>query len=160
MMTEQLLTELTSAARGLHEAELRLLLQLAKKLPTTGAKPFTSPSAKPPIEVATDAELDGRWGNPAVFKDPPRWNAESYEGMQFSACPADYLDSLAGFLDWRAQKEDEERKVDKQGRPRSAWSRKEAKLARGWAERLRRNGVKPAPQSESFGGFHEDDIPF
>jgi hypothetical protein len=165
-MTEQLLTELTSAARSLPETELRLLLQLAKKLPTTGVKPVTPPtpsparSGKPPIEVATDEELNGRWGNPAVFKDPPRWEGQPYEGVQFSACPPEYLENLASFLEWRAQKEDEQDKRDKQGRPRSSWSRKEAKLARGWADRLRRNAVKPAPQSESFGGFHEDDIPF
>jgi hypothetical protein len=163
-MNEQLLTELNNTARNLPETELRLIVNLAKRLPQEAA--LQAPAGArviPQPEAATDRELNSQYGNPTVYKDPPRWNGESYAGMTFSECPADYLDALASFFEWRAQKEEEEGKVDSKGRPRAEWSRKDAKLARGWAKRVQsRLGASTAVASppQDMAGFGDDNMPF
>lgn len=83
-------------------------------------------------EVATDEELDGRYGDPKVFSDPKRWieqGGESYKGRQFSECPADYLEALAEMCVYFAGRETDEKK--------RGYKLKDAKFARGWARRNR-----------------------
>ncbi len=83
-------------------------------------------------DVATDAELDGRYGDPKVFGDPKRWieqGGESFKGRAFSECPPDYLDALAEMSDYFAGRETDEKK--------KGYKLKDAKFARGWARRLR-----------------------
>jgi hypothetical protein len=92
--------------------------------------------------VASDYELDGQYGNPEIKKDPPRWSGDSMVGRRFSQTSPDYLDTVAGFKDWSAAKDDAAGAVDDKGRPKSHWARKDASLARGWAKRLR-DGFKP-----------------
>lgn len=114
-------------------------------------------------EPADDRELDSKYGNPTVRKDPKRWlddGGESYAGMPFSHCPPDYLETLASFLEWRASKEEAEGKDKYAG-----YSRSDAARARGWARRIRQNGgpaVAPPADDAPAGDDPADDsdIPF
>lgn len=115
-------------------------------------------------EVANDRELDSEWGNPQIRKDPPRWNGPSFVGCNYSDATPDYLESLAGFLDWRAAKDEESGRTTAAGKPAAPYSRRDAARARGWAQRLRngwqRSAAAPAGDvpADDFGGT--DDIPF
>lgn len=100
------------------------------RLPGQAAAPARQPSGGG--EVATDEELDGRYGDPKVFSDPKRWidqGGESYKGRQFSECPAEYLDALAEMCVYFAGRETDEKK--------RGYKLKDAKFARGWARRNR-----------------------
>ena len=130
-----LLTDLQalSAATARLEARLRAEMGLAPHDVTKAAAPA----------VADDADLDGQWGNPQVRKDPPRWTGQSYAGANYSDCPPEFLDTLAGFLEWQAGKADEKNEMASNGKPRSMYLKKDASRARGHAAR---NRAKAAPR--------------
>lgn len=117
--------------------------------------------------VATDDDLDGQWGDPEVRKDPPRWKGDSFKGKKYSDCPIEFLDALAGFLDWQAGKDDEKGTDD--GKKYANYARKDAGRARGWIARLS-SGWQPttARVQKKFPGTTttdalldgDDDIPF
>jgi hypothetical protein len=93
--------------------------------------------------VASDSELDSAYGNPKVFSDPKRWITDGGESMKdklYSECPAEFLDVLAGSLDWLANQ------LEKEGKPNAGYKRKDAARARGWAKRIRAGGVLPSSQ--------------
>lgn len=114
-----------------------------------GAAP--RPAAEEGPRVASDAELDSGTGDPEVRKDPKRWKGDSYQGQRMSACPPDYLDTLADSCDWKADKDRDEaagitdpaERAKKLGYSRGA--AKEAALARGWARRLRARPAEEEP---------------
>lgn len=111
-------------------------------------RPF-SPQAlaqNPPPEqpVASDEDLDGKYGNPEVRKDPSRWKGESMVGRKYSECPPEFLDVLAALCDWRAEQD------EKKGDARSKWARLDALRARGWAKRMRTGATSSAVEA-SFG---------
>ncbi len=107
-----------------------------------------------PAEVATDADLDGQWGDPVVrAKDPRDWTGESQLGKPFSECPAEYLDLVASRLDFFAEKAENEGTLTTSGKPVAPYNRKDAARARGWAARIR-HGYKPA--ENGAGGFPSD----
>lgn len=117
-------------------------------------------------DVADDADLDSEWGNPAIRKDPPRWQGDSFAGMPMSEASPEYLESLAGFLDWCAAKADEKNELANNGKLRSIYLRKDAARARGWALR---NGNRPTRtvikgdklKEEPIPGYEsDDDVPF
>jgi hypothetical protein len=103
-----------------------------------------------PEPPASDADLNGPRGNPEVRFDPKRWEGQSYKGRTFSECDPDYLDMLAETFEYFARKEDGEGAVDKNGGPKSRWTRLDAARARGWAQRLR--GGSAARQAGPRGG--------
>ena len=118
--------------------------------------------------VASDRELDGEYGDPEIRRDPPRWTGEPFAGRRYSETSPEYLDCVADFNDWRADKDDESGAKDNKGRPKSAWARKDARLARGWAARLRSGwrpkangfgGGKPV-SDEDYGDSVDSDVPF
>lgn len=131
-------------------------------------------------EVATDDELDGEWGNPEVRKDPPAkyWKkgtpAElldiSCVGMRFSDCPADYLEALAKYKESSAWVKEKNSPNDEQQMKYASYDRRDARRARGWALRNRKNPpnvVVPGNGAGTDGDVghasseHEDsDIPF
>lgn len=156
--------------RELLEAILAELQKLNASAAT--APPFTSafPDGRAPTrgkprqggggEAAPDSDLDGQWGDPTIRKDPPRWQGQSYAGMPYSEAPADYLDTLAGFLDWAAGKAEEKNELTSNGKPRADYLRKDAARARGWALRAAKKGGgwrPPAPKAEPM---TDDDVPF
>jgi hypothetical protein len=105
--------------------------------------------------AATDRELDHpQHGDPEV-KLIPRDGVGMgvLKGQKFSRCSADFLEILAESYDWFATKNDEKGEKDGKGNPKSMWDRKTARLARGWARRLRSGWTPPpAPEKPSFGG--------
>jgi hypothetical protein len=140
------------------------------------AAPRPAAPAPAGIVAATDAECLGQYGDPEIRKDPPRWTGESFAGRRFSQTSPEYLDNLASFKMWSANKDDAEGAVDSQDRPKSHWAKKDAALALGWARRLRAGLTVEAPSrygttghgasakhavtpDDSFGDS-EADIPF
>jgi hypothetical protein len=124
--------------------------------------------AAPGEEVASDAELDGNYGDPLIKKDPRDWHGQSYVNKHFSDAPAEYLDMLASFCAWKAGKNEEDatdankpaterEKAKKYAR----YARGDAARARGWALR-KRNGWEPRKPAEEdshdFGGGAADDF--
>ena len=120
--------------------------------------------------VAPDSELDGKWGDPEVRYDPKRWSGDSYKGSRYSQCPASYLEELASFLDWQADKDSQS--GDPQKEKYGEYKRRDAARARGWAIRNREKragtadlgfggGEDPGDAGEEFDdGRFDDDLPF
>lgn len=148
-----------------------------------GARGAPAQAAQAGGGEAIDADIDGPRGDPEVRFVPKRWSGADYKGQKFSACEPEFLDMLAETYEWFAQKDDEANAVDKNGSPKSKWSRLDAARARAWAARLRGDsGGAPAPRARpaapaqnrrapaapppsnghDFGGgsFQDDDIPF
>jgi hypothetical protein len=116
-----------------------IIAKLASALGSSGA----SGSAG---DVASDHDLDGKYGDPSVRKDPPRWKGITYVGKHFSECEVGYLEEMAGFLDWRAIKEEAKPEKAKYAK----YSRADAARARGWAKRIS-DGWKPPKRDDSAG---------
>jgi hypothetical protein len=166
-----------------------LLAHLGVLASQHGANGHEGPGHTPPAPAALEVDIDGPRGNPEVRFDPKRWEGQSYKGKTFSECDPDFLDMLAETFDYFSRKEDESGAVDKNGGPKSRWTRLDAGRARAWAKRLRgshggahhgaangangANGARrarPAPAAmppsidEFSAGFpaqeDDDDIPF
>ena len=59
---------------------------------------------------------------------------------------------LAETFEWFAQRDDDSGAVDKNGAPKSKWSRLDAGRARAWAARLRGDSpTTPKPRAKGFG---------
>jgi hypothetical protein len=166
-----------------HKLDL-LLSHLGVLAAQSGHGAHDSHGATPGAPAAVEADIDGPRGNPEVRFIPKRWEGPSYKGKTFSECDPDFLDMLAEAFDYFARKEDETGAVDKNGGPKSRWTRLDAARARAWAKRLRGGHVggggggaaarkpRPAPAAaaaapalDDFGaGFpapeDDDDIPF
>lgn len=110
--------------------------------------------------IASDSDLDGKYGNPEVkIRDPRDWSGDSMIGRKFSECPADYLDMIASRLDFFAGKSDEEGKETAAGKPVSQYQRLDAARARGWAKRVRAGYTPPKSAPVNFNDDDEN-IPF
>lgn len=171
-MTTAQYEDLFTMLQGIRFSLDRLEARVAAKPADVPAPP---PAAAQALEVADTGDLDGPYGDPEIRKDPPRWTGESQVGKRYSECPADYLESLAGFNTWRAQKDDESGAVDAKGRPKSYWAKLDAARARGWAQRIRgsarvaprvtahtssaKNGVAYVPKPVDT-ATEADDVPF
>ncbi len=99
--------------------------------------------------VASDYEMSGEKGDPTLKKHPPRWTgpAGEFVGKRFSQCSAEILTEVAGFLDWKADKEAAEGKDKYAG-----YSRLDARRARGWAAKIRGGYVAPPEAPSAFAG--------
>ena len=87
---------------------------------------------------------------------PKRWTGADYKGRKYSECDADFLEKLAEAFEWFAQRDDESSAVDKNGNPKSRWSRLDAARARGWAARLRGvPGVSGGARPAALGGVRD-----
>ncbi len=160
------------------ERKLDALLA-AMKAPTNGrAAAVSAPSGASDADV----DIDGPRGDPEVRFMPQRWTGADYKGQKFSSCDPEFLDMLADAYEWFAQRDDESGAVDKNGSPKSKWSRLDASRARAWSARLRGDsGAAPArpraaaapstnrrpmaPPSNGrstpeMGSYHDDEIPF
>lgn len=92
---------------------------------------------------ASDRELDGKYGDPRVKFIPRDWTQGGVrKGDAFSSCPPDFLELLAETFDYYATKKEGQTGAD--GKPANFWDKKNARLARGWARRLR-SGWEPPP---------------
>lgn len=93
--------------------------------------------------LATDADVDDQYGDPAVKFDPKGWRGPAHKGLKMSACAPEFLDAYARTLDVMAKKDDEKKRLYK-GRPASRYSRIDAARARRWAYRIRCGYVSTA----------------
>jgi hypothetical protein len=115
---------------------------LIAAMKTPGARPAASAGASGGGQEI-DADIDGPRGDPEVRFVPKRWSGQDFKGQKFSSCEPEFLDMLADAYEWFAQRDDESNAVDKNGTPKSRWSRLDAARARAWSARLR--GGAPAP---------------
>lgn len=116
--------------------------------------------------VASDRDLDGKYGDPESRFDPRDWTGPSYKGCHYSECPADYLDLVAEAKDYFARRAREENKLTAKGKPVADYEAADAARARGWAARIRAGKHTPKPQEPAMWAAGEDmapdvdDIPF
>lgn len=136
---------------------------LSKGTPSAGVTTTAGPAQG---VCASDADLDGEYGDPEIRKDPPRWTGESFATRHYSQSTPEFLDNLAGFLDWKAGKDDEAANASP-GTPEAEakvkyarWARKDAARARGWAKRLRAGWKPAAPAAEDSFMDGDDGDPF
>lgn len=123
------------------DATLKAVLAALKAAPTAAA---------PPVSMATDADLDGKYGNPEIkAKDPRDWTGEPMKGRKMSECPAPYLDMVAERLDYFATTAETENKLTSSGKPVAPYNRADAKRARGWAARIRAGYVAPSRDDDA-----------
>lgn len=100
--------------------------------------------------VASDRELDSKYGDPEVRVSKLRdWTGLSMKGRKYSQCPAEFLDQLAELHEYSARKADEKGEKTDKGKPVGDFRRRDARLARGWAQRVREGKGKAAPASSS-----------
>lgn len=100
--------------------------------------------ASQPKAIATDRDLDGKYGNPEVKFNPRDWNGPSFKNARMSECPAAFLDLLAETFDYFAQKAEEKDERTDSGKSVAVFKRADAARARGWAKR-NRNATPTAP---------------
>lgn len=108
------------------------------------------------LTIASDKDLDGKYGNPVVKFKPRDWTGPSYVGKRFSECPAELLDMLAETFDYFAkQAEDKDERYN--GKPVAPYKRADAARARGWALRVRSGKVQAAPVEDGNDDFPSED---
>lgn len=114
--------------------------------------------ATAPKPVASDRELDSKYGDPKVKFMPRDWSGPSFVGRLMSECPAELLDLLAETFDYFGDKAERENEMTDKGKPVAAYKRQDAARARGWAKRVR-DGKVPAGVSggQPEGWEGEDD---
>lgn len=136
------------------DASMKSLLVILAAQATAYAPSSTAPQAG---RVATEAELDGKWGNPILkAKDPRDWTGAPCSGRLMSECPPEYLDMVADRAEYFAQKNDAENVIANNGKPKSAYDRMDAARARGWAARKRAGWVDPASDAGVSGSAGTD----
>lgn len=139
---------------GATEETLTLLRRIAVAVEKLAAQSPASCGA-----VASDRDLDGRYGDPELRLTPRDWTGPNYKGRRFSQCPPELLDMVADTLEWAAGKSEEKGEMTEKGKPVAQYKRADAARARGWAARIRsgRHVQTTEPVSdfgsdESFGG--------
>lgn len=101
--------------------------------------------------IASDADLDGKYGNlPIKAKDPREWTGPSQVGKLPSECPPEYLDLCVSRADYFAGTETDAKKL--------RYNRLDASRWRGWAARKRAGWQPPAPEPSAFGTPATGDI--
>lgn len=134
----------------------------------SGARPAQSGGAghRGEGDVASDRDLDSERGNPTIKFDPKSkyWDGASYEGYKFSEVPEPaYLDAMAKYLDacaYMAAKEAASGKDVEKNEKSARFKRLDAARARGWAARIRANGVAAPQVASTDYTSTDDDIPF
>lgn len=110
-----------------------------------------------PLPVASDRDLDGRYGNPQVKFMPRDWTGPSFVGRPMSECPADLLDLLAETFEYFARKSDEAGELTNKNKPVGDYKRQDAARARGWAKRIRDGKVPPPSDANETGAGWGDE---
>jgi hypothetical protein len=153
---EDILVEL----RAMRKALETLVKQGGNSAAASSSKASSSSAA-----AASDRELDSDRGDPTIKRMPPKWNGDDFTGYRYSETTSEFLESLAGFLNWKADRPQEGNEKY------AAYDRKDASRALGWARRLR-SGWQPASSGTARGasdsgnnyddgyGGGDNDIPF
>lgn len=117
--------------------------------------------ATQPKPIASDRDLDGKYGDPVVKLMPRDWTGQSFKGRHMSECPAELLEMLAETFEYFATQAEQKNEVTSAGKPVAGYKRADAARARGWAKRVREGRVaQPAadedsPEWASGGSFDE-----
>lgn len=93
--------------------------------------------AAQPKPVASDRDLDGRYGDPVLKFTPRDWTGAPFKGRPFSECPPDLLDLVAQTFDYFATQAEQKNERANNGKPVADYKRADAARARGWARRIR-----------------------
>lgn len=133
-------TEALDVLRSI-DATLKAMLALAQ--PRTAAA-----RASQPKPVASDRDLDGKYGDPVVKVMPRDWHGATYKNRKFSECPPNLLDQLAEMFEYFAGQADTKNERTNSGKPVGDYRRQDAARARGWAKRMRA-GIHHAPEASS-----------
>ncbi len=144
---------------GAAEDSLRLLTRIAEGIDKLVAITQKNP-ANAGGAIATDQDLDSRWGDEEVRFTPRDWAGAPMKGKKMSQCPPEFLDLLADAFDYFARQAEEKHEMTESGKPVAAFKKKSAARARGWALRLR-TGWKGATPSAGGGGseWGDDNAP-
>lgn len=107
--------------------------------------------------IASDRDLDGKYGDPELKVMPRDWTGPSYKGRRLSECPAALLDLAAEMFEYFARQADEKNERTNAGKPVGDYRRADAARARGWAKRIRDGKHRQAPDvaagdADGFGG--------
>lgn len=140
---EELLSLLNDITARLDRIEQRASVEAASPLPGVAVVNTAGLDAGPPEgAIAEPRDLEGPYGNPEIRRDPPRWSGPSFVGCRFSDASPEYLETLAGFLDWKAREADKKDERVKGGALKSKFIRLDASRARGWRKRIVEGGGK------------------
>lgn len=145
---EELLSLLQDIASRIERVEVRLGALEKTPRPAPVQDVMTQMAAPLEDAIADDRDLDGPYGNPEIKRDPPRWTGTSFAGARFSDATPDYLESLAGFFEWKARESDKKNELANNGKPRSQYLRKDAARARGWRRRILAGAQRAAPRAK------------
>lgn len=114
---------------------IQVLMQIESKLDAVLARLPQAKAAAQPVSGARPTQDE------EVKKDPRSWQGPSCVGLKYSQCQPDFLDQLAGLLEWMAKKDDEagaRGETNARGYPKSGkFKSQDAHLARSWAAYLR-----------------------
>jgi hypothetical protein len=113
-----------------------------------------SRAAAPPA-VASDRDLDSKYGDPVLKFVPRDWRGDDYKGSRYSMCPPELLDLVADTNDYFARQAEAKDERTSSGKPVAPYKRLDAARARGWAARLRSGRPVSAPPPAP--GFADDD---
>lgn len=133
---------------------LRSIDTSMKKLVAIAERRATS---NQPKAIASDRDLDGKWGNPVVKFNPRDWSGDSMKGARMADCPPEFLELLAETFDYFAGKAEENGEMTSGGKPVAGFKRADAARARGWAKRNRERGVTAAPASTNGSRWADED---
>jgi len=107
--------------------------------------------ASQPKAVASDRDLDGKWGDPVLRFLPRDWTGDQrFKGYRFSECPAELLEMAAETLDYFAGKAEASGELTPKGKPVAEFKRADAARARGWSKRISEG--KHTPSAVLSGG--------
>lgn len=109
--------------------------------------------------VASDRDLDGKYGNPELKFIPRDWTGPNFKGRKFSECPPTLLDMVAETFEYFARKADENDERTEKGKPVAEFKRADAARARGWARRIRDGKHVQTQQVDRDGDFGASDDP-
>ena len=109
--------------------------------------------AAQPKTVASDRDLDGKYGDPELKFMPRDWTGPSFKGYHFSECPPDLLDIVADTFEYFASQSEAKNEMTDKGKPVAGYKRADAARARGWAKRMRDG--KHRPPAVTHGGGDE-----
>lgn len=98
-------------------------------------------------QVASDGELNSAKGDSEVKFEPRDWRGDPQKGLRFSQCDTAFLDLFAEMMD-------DDSDMPRKGKEEFAGlNRRSARLARGWAKRIRANGGQKAKPAAAPGGY-------
>lgn len=132
-------------------AVLRSIDETLKAMLALAQQRTAQARANAPKAVATDRDLDSKFGDPVLKFMPRDWTGPSFKDYHFSECPPELLDLAAETFDYFASQSAAKGEMTDKGKPVADYKRMDAARARGWAKRMR-DGKHKAPQVTHGGG--------